>query len=52
MPPGWKGDQGQAATEGKSEEQRDASLKAELESLKASLDRLEQRIHEHETERG
>ena len=52
MPPGWKGDQGQATTEGKSEGQRDASLKAELESLKASLDRLEQRIHEHETERG
>jgi len=48
MPPGWKGDQSQAASEGESGEQTDALLRAELESLKASLDRLEQRIRERE----
>jgi len=49
IPPGWEVNQGQAPTEGKSEERAEASLRAELESLKASLHRLEQRIHEHES---
>jgi polyhydroxyalkanoate synthesis repressor PhaR len=48
MPPGWKGDQSQVASEGEREERAEALLRAELESLKASLDRLEQRIHERE----
>ena len=49
IPPGGEVNQGQAPTEGKSEERTEASLRAELESLKASLHRLEQRIREHES---
>jgi polyhydroxyalkanoate synthesis repressor PhaR len=48
IPPGWEVNQGQASTEGKPEERVEASLRAELESLKASLHRLEERIHEQE----
>ena len=48
IPPGSEVNQGQAPTEGQSEERSEASLRTELESLKASLHRLEQRIHEHE----
>lgn len=50
IPPGWKLDQGQAATGGDPGERTEASLKAELQSLKESLERLERKIQE--TERG
>jgi polyhydroxyalkanoate synthesis repressor PhaR len=48
IPPGWQTEQGQAPPQGKSEERVEASLRAELKALKASLDRLEERIDKHE----
>jgi polyhydroxyalkanoate synthesis repressor PhaR len=48
IPPGWQIDEGQASPEGKSEERAEASLRSELKALKASLERLEERIDKHE----
>lgn len=46
MPPGWKRDQAHDASVGESEDSTHASLKAELESLKETLVRLERKIDE------
>jgi polyhydroxyalkanoate synthesis repressor PhaR len=48
MPPGWNLDQVQAASREQPEEPTHASLKAELGSLKESLERLERKFKETE----
>lgn len=44
MPPGWRPDRGQPSSVDQSEQTAQASLKAELELLKESLDRLERKV--------